>query len=104
MKALRGTVFDVFGKTEERRMERAMIGEYRARIESLLPKLSAGNYKTAVSIAAVPEEIRGYGHVKERNVKIAAEKVKGLLTEFDLGGASLGVTGHQTIEIKRVAA
>jgi indolepyruvate ferredoxin oxidoreductase len=104
MKSLRGTVFDVFGKTDERRMERSLITDYRTRVESLLPKLSSANHKAAVSIAIVPEDIRGYGHVKERNVKIAAEKVKTLLSEFENGGAATGVTGHQTIEIKRVAA
>jgi indolepyruvate ferredoxin oxidoreductase len=104
MKGLRGTAFDVFGKTEERRMERALIVDYRARIEALLPKLSAANIKAAISIAAIPEEIRGYGHVKERNVKIAAEKVKTLLWEFESGGSASSAVGYQTIEIKRVAA
>ncbi len=103
MKSLRGTAFDVFGKTDERRMERALIVDYRLRIEGLLPRLSPANHKTALNIAAVPEEIRGYGHVKERNVKIAAVKVKALLLEFESGGVT-GATGYQTIEIKRVAA
>jgi indolepyruvate ferredoxin oxidoreductase len=103
MKGLRGTVFDVFGKTEERRMERGLILEYRARIEALLPSLASANYKTAVNIACVPEEIRGYGHVKERNVKIAAMKVQTLMAEYESGGVALAAA-YKTIEIKRAAA
>ena len=104
MKGLRGTAFDVFGKTEERRMERGLILEYRARIEALLPTLSAANHKTAVSIASVPEEIRGYGHVKERNRLIAAGKVEALLRDFEAVGSGRVTTAYPITEIKRVAA
>jgi indolepyruvate ferredoxin oxidoreductase len=58
----------VFGYTEERKMERALIGEYRRTIESLLPKLTSENLAQAVAIASVPEDIRGFGHVKERHL------------------------------------
>jgi indolepyruvate ferredoxin oxidoreductase len=74
LKGLRGTAFDPFGRTEERRSERALIGEYRASIEELLPTLSADNLALAVEIARIPEEIRGYGHVKERHLKAARTK------------------------------
>jgi indolepyruvate ferredoxin oxidoreductase len=73
LKGLRGTAFDVFGKTEERKMERALIAQYRASIEKLLPALNAANAATALEIARIPEQIKGYGHVKERNV-VAAQK------------------------------
>ena len=71
LKGLRGTAFDVFGRSAERQMERALIGEYTASIEALLPSLSAANHAQAVEIARIPETIKGYGHVKERNVKAA---------------------------------
>jgi indolepyruvate ferredoxin oxidoreductase len=69
LKGLRGTPLDVFGYTEERRTERALVGEYRALVDELLASLSAERLGDAVALAALPEEIRGYGHVKERNLK-----------------------------------
>ena len=68
LKGLRGTAFDIFGYTEERRTERALIGEYRACIEELLRGLTKDNLALAVRIAAIPEDIRGYGHVKQRHL------------------------------------
>jgi indolepyruvate ferredoxin oxidoreductase len=82
MKGLRGTAFDVFGKTEERKMERALIGEYRASIEKLLPALNASNAATAIEIARIPEQIKGFGHVKERNVVAARANWSRLEEEF----------------------
>ncbi len=71
LKGLRGTVFDPFGRTGERRAERALIGEYCACIEELLAGLNAGNHAAAVEIARIPEQIRGYGHVKARHLAAA---------------------------------
>ncbi len=71
LKGLRGTALDVFGRTEERKTERALIGEYRASIEEVLGALRADNHALALEIAALPEQIRGYGHVKERNLAAA---------------------------------
>ncbi|XAH23232.1 indolepyruvate ferredoxin oxidoreductase family protein [Xylophilus sp. GW821-FHT01B05] len=71
LKGLRGTAFDPFGRTEERRTERALIGEYRASVEQLLAGLSTENHALAVEIARIPELIKGYGHVKERNLAAA---------------------------------
>ena len=71
LKGLRGTAFDVFGYTEERRTERALIGEYRQIIEDLLASLNADTHAHAVEVAQVAELIKGYGHVKERNVAAA---------------------------------
>jgi indolepyruvate ferredoxin oxidoreductase len=82
LKGLRGTAFDIFGKTEERKMERALIGEYRASIEKLLPALNAANAATAVEIARIPEQIKGFGHVKERNVAAARERWGKLEAQF----------------------
>ncbi len=100
LRFLRGGAFDIFGYTEERRGERALIGEYRQRIEALLPKLHAANHKTAVAIAALPEEIRGYGHVKEASLKKAHETWAQLQSSFDNGEAAQPVVS----ELKRAAA
>jgi indolepyruvate ferredoxin oxidoreductase len=72
----------VFGYTAERRMERALIQQYRDTVEALLPKLNADNLAQAVAIASIPEDIRGYGHVKERHLKAAKEKEAALLQAF----------------------
>jgi indolepyruvate ferredoxin oxidoreductase len=82
-KGLRGGALDVFGYTAERKMERALIGEYRQTVGSLLSKLSNDNMAQAVAIASIPEDIRGYGHVKERHLKAAKEKEVALLAAFN---------------------
>jgi indolepyruvate ferredoxin oxidoreductase len=68
LKGLRGGAFDLFGYTAERRMERALIKEYREMIEGLLGPLDASNHAAAVELAGLPEQIRGFGHVKEKAV------------------------------------
>jgi indolepyruvate ferredoxin oxidoreductase len=68
LKFLRGTAFDVFGRTEERRMERKLIDDYEAFIEKALPQLNAGNLARLVEFARLPEQIRGFGYVKIRHV------------------------------------
>ncbi len=83
LKGLRGTALDIFGYTAERRMERQLIQDYRASIEQLLAKgLTADRLALAADIARIPEEIRGYGHVKERHVKAARAKWDGLMKQW----------------------
>jgi indolepyruvate ferredoxin oxidoreductase len=82
LKGLRGMAFDVFGYTEERRTERALIGEYRAAVDELLAGLSADKLALAVEIAKLPEDIRGYGHVKERHLKAARAKWTELMARW----------------------
>ena len=79
MKRLRGTAFDIFGHTEERKMERRWIADYRAGVDKALLSLTAESLPTAVELARVPEEIRGYGHVKARHEKAAKAKWDALL-------------------------
>ncbi len=67
-RGLRGTWFDPFGHTEERKLERQLIVDYEAIVEELLRDLTPANHGQAVAIARVPERIRGYGHVKLANV------------------------------------
>jgi len=71
LKGLRGTAFDVFGRSDERQMERALIGEYKASIDRLLTNLTNHNHAASVEVARIPEMIKGYGHVKERNLRAA---------------------------------
>ncbi|SLN30412.1 indolepyruvate ferredoxin oxidoreductase family protein [Oceanibacterium hippocampi] len=77
---LRGTAFDPFGRSAERRMERALIGEYRAIVEGLLADLSPDSHARAVEIAGLADEIRGYGPVKEANVARVRARWAELLT------------------------
>jgi indolepyruvate ferredoxin oxidoreductase len=82
LKGLRGTVLDVFGRTAERREERALIGEYRAALEDLLPRLNADNHADAVEIARIPEQIRGFGHVRARHLQVARSRWAALTAAF----------------------
>ena len=79
LKVLRGGTFDVFGKTEERRMERQLIVDYRNAIDELLMGLAVSNHSLAVEIARLPEHIRGYGHVKEAHLATVKAKWESLL-------------------------
>ncbi|MDB5841745.1 MAG: indolepyruvate ferredoxin oxidoreductase family protein [Herminiimonas sp.] len=83
LKSLRGTALDIFGYTEERKTERALIEQYRQMIAGLLPKLTNENLSQVVAIASIPEDIRGFGHIKERNLKLAKEKEAALLAALN---------------------
>ena len=90
-KGLRGTLFDVFGKTPERQQERNLITEYRQAIDGLLrvlaqgPEQSQGDklYALAVQIACIPEQIRGFGYVKARHLKQARLQWQALQAAWD---------------------
>ena len=82
LKGLRGTALDIFGRTAERRGERALIAEYRGCIEELLSTLDAARLAQAVEIARIPEEIRGYGHVKEKHLAAARGKWQALMAAW----------------------
>jgi len=82
LKVLRGTALDIFGNTEERVMERALIGEYLASIDEVLAKLQADNHALALEIANVPDAIKGYGHVKARNLSATRSKWETLLGQW----------------------
>jgi indolepyruvate ferredoxin oxidoreductase len=79
LRFLRGGVFDVFGYTEERRGERALIEEYKTSISELMASFTPDKHSLALEIARIPEKIKGYGHVKERHLKAAREQWNGLL-------------------------
>ena len=81
-KVLRGTPMDIFGNTEEREMERALIGEYVASIDEVLAKLNADNHALALEIANLPDAVKGFGHVKARNVVAVRSKWDGLMEKW----------------------
>jgi indolepyruvate ferredoxin oxidoreductase len=82
MKRWRGTWLDVFGKTAERRMERQLAADYLALAEEFSRTLDAANRATALELAALPDTIRGYGHVKEQNVERARAREAGLWEQY----------------------
>ena len=82
LKRLRGTPLDIFGRIEERQVERALIGEYRASLEEVLAGLTAQNHATALEIARIPELIKGYGHVKARHLAIARPQWAALMDDY----------------------
>jgi indolepyruvate ferredoxin oxidoreductase len=82
LKGLRGTAIDIFGYSEERKTERRLIGAYQATMASVLAGLDTANHALAVQIAGLPEQIRGYGHVKEKNLAKVKEREANLLTAF----------------------
>jgi len=83
MKRMRGGPFDVFGKTGERKVERALVDEYVTLLKGIATKLNPDNYAAAVQIACWPDEIRGFGHVKERNLAKARETLAKQVAEFE---------------------
>jgi len=85
LKGLRGTRFDPFGYTAERKIERALVGEYEALVGELLRGLSPANHALAIKLASVPAEIRGYGHVKDASLEKARRKQSELLHHWRQG-------------------
>jgi indolepyruvate ferredoxin oxidoreductase len=83
LKSLRGTRFDVFGYTVERRMERRLIEDYRALIDGILGRLNQSNLAAASEVARAAREISGYGPVKDASVAAYESSLKTLLAAFD---------------------
>ncbi len=82
LKGLRGTPLDIFGYAAERRTERRLIADYETLMEELLAGLSGDNHALAVELASIPENIRGFGHVKEANLKAAKDHEAQVLHAF----------------------
>jgi indolepyruvate ferredoxin oxidoreductase len=82
-KALRGTRWDPFGRTEERRTERALIEAFEARVAQLCDGLTAERLAAATEIARLPQSVRGFGHVKLANLVLAREREAEWLHRFD---------------------
>jgi indolepyruvate ferredoxin oxidoreductase len=85
LKFLRGTAFDPFGYTAERRTERQLVRDYEALLDELMARLSPDNHHLAVGLAAIPEKIRGFGPVKMRHLTAAKADEAVLLDQFRAG-------------------
>ena len=82
LKGLRGTAFDPFGYTRERRRERVLIDRYERTVAALLDGLDHSNHALALEIASLPERIRGFGHVKAKSIEEAQHREAELLERF----------------------
>jgi len=89
LRGLRGTAFDVFGRTEERRQERAWLARYQAMVQEICQAPGAkpggqdvARYQIALFLAQIPQDIRGFGHVKARASVLAMEKWQRLIAQF----------------------
>jgi indolepyruvate ferredoxin oxidoreductase len=82
LRPLRGSAFDVFGHTQERRDERAILWEYKSTVGELIATLSTDNHALAVEIARLPERIRGFGHVKMRNLQAVRPRWDELMKQW----------------------
>src|SRR5262249_16896134 len=85
LKFLRGTAFDPFGYTAERRTERTLIADYEAMLVEIFGRLDADNHAVAVGLASIPEKIRGFGHIKARHLAAAKAEEAALLERFRSG-------------------
>jgi len=94
LKTLRGTPFDLFGYTEERRTERALIADYEKLMDEVFAALGPDNLALAVSLAAIPEKIRGYGPVKMRHLTAAKAEEAALLARFRAPAATQAVAAE----------
>jgi indolepyruvate ferredoxin oxidoreductase len=89
LKGLRGTAFDIFGYTAERKTERKLIADYEVMLDEVLAKLTPDNHAVAVGLAAIPEKIRGFGHIKMRHLTAAKADEAALFEQFRAGSAPL---------------
>jgi indolepyruvate ferredoxin oxidoreductase len=91
LKGLRGTPLDLLGATQERREERALLAGYERTLDRLAAELTAQRLPLAAQIAAVPAEIRGFGHVKAAAAKVAADREASLWARWEARGGDEGL-------------
>ncbi|MDP2409069.1 MAG: indolepyruvate ferredoxin oxidoreductase family protein [Pseudolabrys sp.] len=84
-KVLRGTPFDPFAYSEDRRIERQLVADYQTLLDRIIAELTPFNHQTAVALASIPEKIRGYGPVKQRHLTAAKAEEAALLEQFSTG-------------------
>ncbi len=97
-KGLRGTALDIFGYSDERKMERQLIADYEKLIDDLLANTTAANYDVAVDLASIPEHIRGFGHVKHAHFVDAKKRWEERLVAYRNPAA-----GGKEIRIRQAA-
>jgi indolepyruvate ferredoxin oxidoreductase len=91
LRFLRGTAFDLFGYTQERRQERADIDDYLQLLDRVLPQLDDDNYDTVLELVRLPSGLRGFGHVKDRNREQMRVRIQALLERLQGDPASSSV-------------
>ena len=93
-KGLRGTPLDIFGYTHERKTERQLIRDYETLLGEIVSRLDASNHAVAVGLATIPQKIRGFGHIKARNLEAAKKEEADLLTRFRSSEAPLPIAAE----------
>ncbi|WP_342361753.1 indolepyruvate ferredoxin oxidoreductase family protein [Terrarubrum flagellatum] len=83
LKSLRGGAFDIFGRSAERRMERALASDYIGLMRRLFDELTPENHGVATALASLPEDIRGFGHVKAASIERALKKQVELIAHLE---------------------
>ena len=94
LKGLRGTPLDVFGYTHERKTERQLVRDYEALLEEVVANLTPANHAAAIGLAAIPQKIRGFGHIKARNLETAKKEEANLLARFRSSEAPMAVAAE----------
>jgi indolepyruvate ferredoxin oxidoreductase len=89
LKGLRGTPFDPFARSAERRTDRKLIADYQALLEEIIAGLTPENHHLAVGLAVIPEKIRGFGHVRQRHLTAAKAAEAELFEQFRSGRPAL---------------
>ena len=82
LKRLRGSKLDIFGYTEERRGERLLVAEYEITVREIMAGLTPQNHSVALQLAGLAEQIRGYGHIKSRNLQTYRQRAANLMESF----------------------
>ena len=83
LKFLRGTAFDPFGRSAERQTERKLIEDYLAMLDARLSTLRPEQLALLIRLARIPETIRGFGHIKDENIRKAQAERARLEAELD---------------------
>jgi indolepyruvate ferredoxin oxidoreductase len=94
LRVLRGTALDPFGRTEERRAEQRLIGDYEVAVDEILQRLGPATLATGVALAALPDRIRGYGHVKDKAMREAAAERARLLEHLRQPPAAMAMAAE----------
>ncbi|PCI33845.1 MAG: pyruvate ferredoxin oxidoreductase [Alphaproteobacteria bacterium] len=81
-RGLRGTAFDIFGLTAERKMERKLIADYEEMLGEFGKSLTLDKLEAATALASTPSEIRGFGHIKEKAVELSTKNSVALLQDY----------------------
>jgi indolepyruvate ferredoxin oxidoreductase len=96
LRILRGTALDPFGYTLDRRLERQQIKEYETLVEQCLAKLDTRNMATVTALIALPEQIRGFGHIKEQSMQRAKIAQDALLLQLDAKAEPVKLVDQRT--------